>query len=261
MNKKPLLWVIAGTGEAKRLLQELAQENIDIVASVATAYGAGLLPPQANLKVIVKRMQEKEMEAFVQTAKPFLVVDATHPYATIVTQSVQEACAHTHVPYLRLVRAGGELGDATEVDSAAAAAEFLAGTEGNIFLTTGSKTLDAFAQIPNYAERISLRILPMQESLSRAIELGYKPANIICMQGPFSEALNQSMFAAKAARFVVTKDTGEEGGYPEKMRAAREVGAVLVVIKREGRETGKDFSDMLSAIREAVKNVGGKEHA
>jgi precorrin-6x reductase len=67
--------------------------------------------------------------------------------------------------------------------------------EGNIFLTTGSNNLDYFTKLADYQNRVTVRILPMQNSLEKALQLGYKPTNIICMQGPFTEEeLNTAMF-------------------------------------------------------------------
>lgn len=92
------------------------------------------------------------------------------------------------------------------------AVELLVHTEGNIFLTTGSKTLQEFTSV-RLGERIALRVLPMLDSLSKALELGYKPANIICMQGPFSELLNIEMMKRYNSRYLVTKDSGSVGGF------------------------------------------------
>lgn len=50
--------------------------------------------------------------------------------------------------------AGGEEQEAIYVESTEKAAELLSGTEGNIFLTTGSKELSKFTVIPDYQERL-----------------------------------------------------------------------------------------------------------
>ena len=106
----------------------------------------------------------------------------------------------------------------------------LSHTEGKIFLTTGSKNLPDFTAVPDYSERIALRILPMQDSLAKAVELGYKPANVVCMQGPFEEDLNIAMIKHFNAKYLVTKDSGKAGGFEEKISAAHKAGAELVII-------------------------------
>ena len=56
------------------------------------------------------------------------------------------------------------------------------------------------------------------------------------MQGPFDEALNEAMFRAARAKYVVTKDTGSAGGYADKIRAAQKVGAQAVQLYATGGE-------------------------
>ena len=98
------------------------------------------------------------------------------------------------------------------------AVELLSHTEGNIFLTTGSKTLQEFTSVPDYKERIALRVLPMLDSLSKALELGYKPANIICIE--------------------------------EKAQAAAKAGAKLIVIARNGEELGTGYSEIVKLLKD-----------
>ena len=126
----------------------------------------------------------------------------------------------------------------TEVRPREGAVEFLAGTQGNILLTTGSKDLKTFTQVPDYQTRLYVRVLPSLESLSAALDLGYPAAHVICMQGPFPEKLNAALLEAVDAKILVTKDTGKAGGFSEKAAAAKAVGAQLLVIRRPTQETG-----------------------
>ena len=182
MNKKPLIWLIAGTSEGRKLIKALEASNVDIIASVATEYGASLIEPQHNLKVIAERMNLAEMTVFIQNNKPDCVIDATHPYAVVVTKTIKEACDATNSQYLRYLRQESSTDDCIQLDSYQEAVEFLNHVDGNIFLTTGSNNLDYFTKITDYQERITIRVLPMLNSLEKALQLGYKPKNIICMQ-------------------------------------------------------------------------------
>lgn len=248
MNRR--IWIIGGTSEGRGLVKELAQLDIEIFVSVATTYGAKLIEQHSNVKVLPERMDLAAMQAFIAEHKPDCVIDATHPYATVVTQTVKDACAATGTEYLRLVRpAEAGYGSAVVVHDAAEAAEVLSHTEGKIFLTTGSKNLSDFTAVPDYAERIALRILPMQDSLAKAVELGYKPANIVCMQGPFEEDLNIAMIKHFGAKYLVTKDSGKAGGFEEKIAAAHEAGAELVIIARSENEHGSGYAEIAAEIK------------
>ena len=260
MNKKPLIWLIAGTSEGRKLIKALENSNVEIIASVATEYGASIIEPQNNLKVIAERMNLEKMIAFIANNRPDCVVDATHPYAVIVTKTIKEACAVANCEYLRFLRQESSTDDCIQVDSYQEAVEFLNHVEGNIFLTTGSNNLEFFTKLADYQNRVTVRILPMQNSLEKALQLGYKPTNIICMQGPFTEELNIAMFKDSKAKYIVTKDSGNAGGFEEKKKAAMAAGARLIVIKREPEYEGADFADILAKIEEiCTKKYGAGE--
>ena len=247
---KPVIWLIGGTSEGRALIKALANFNVELFVSVATNYGAELIERQDNLTILAERMDLEKMRAFLQEHKPACVIDATHPYATIVTATVQKACALEKTKYLRLLRPVGEAGDYIIAKDFSEAVELLNNLEGNIFLTTGSKNLKDFTGVENYKERIALRVLPMESSLQSALELGYKPANIVCMQGPFSKELNVAILKKFNSKFMVTKDSGEVGGFFEKVTAAQEAGAKLVVIGRTTEEQGESYEEILKYLRE-----------
>ena len=252
---KPVIWLIGGTSEGRALIKAMADLKVDLFVSVATDYGAELIEPQDNLTIMAERMDLNKMRTFLQNHQPACVIDATHPYAAIVTATVQEACACEGAKYVRLLRPVGEAGDYITVHDFPEAVELLNQVEGNIFLTTGSKNLKDFTAVEDYKERIALRVLPMENSLLSALEHGYKPANIVCMQGPFSKELNVAMFKKFCSKYVVTKDSGEVGGFAEKVEAANEAGAKLIVIGRAVEEQGKGLEEIIEDLR---KNFAGK---
>ena len=54
-------------------------------------YGAGLIDEHNNVKVLPERMDLTAMCSFLAQHKPDCVIDATHPYATVVTQTVKRS--------------------------------------------------------------------------------------------------------------------------------------------------------------------------
>lgn len=151
-------------------------------------------------------------------------MDATHPYAAVVSENVAAACKKAGVEYLRLIRESStsETEDAVLVDSVDEAVNFLKETEGNILATTGSpKELFKYTVIPNYESRVFARVLSTAEVASACEKLGFVGRNLICMQGPFSEALNEAMLKQFDCRYLVTKETGKAGGYDGKGRGGK----------------------------------------
>lgn len=243
----PTIWLLAGTTEGRQLAEWLAGKAATVYVSAATAYGASLLPQADNINIQGGRLDYEAMAAFAEQVHPDMIIDATHPYALVVTENIRKLCAAKHIVRYRIVRPAEEEDAAVVVSSAAAAVQWLRQREGNVFLTTGSKDLAAFTLLPQYAERVTVRILPVQDSLRKALDLGYHPSRIIAMQGPFSEDLNRAMFLQCRATFVVTKDSGRIGGYEEKAAAAEKAGARLLVIGRK-EETGQRTEDMIAVL-------------
>jgi cobalt-factor III methyltransferase len=68
--------------------------------------------------------------------------------------------------------------------------------------------------------------------IRRAVELGVPRNHIVAMQGPFSEAFNRALWHDQRIDCVVTKDSGEAGGFSAKLGAAAALGIPLLVIRR-----------------------------
>ena len=70
------------------------------MACVATEYGETLLPDADNVTVRSGRIPVSEIIQLLSDTKYDLVIDATHPYAASITESVARACAETGTEYL-----------------------------------------------------------------------------------------------------------------------------------------------------------------
>ena len=241
--------VFAGTTEGRELIRFLCAQGLRVTACVATEYGETLLEEAENLTVSAARLDREDMAGLFRRESFDLAVDATHPYAPIVTENIARACEETGTEYLRLLRpASGTAEGAVYVPDVPAAAEYLAGTQGNILLTTGSKELGQFARIPDFSARVFARVLPMGSSLEACAAAGLPPAHIIAMQGPFSRELNVSLLRAVGAAWLVTKDGGGAGGFSDKAEAARETGARLVVIGRPPQREGLGLEETVDLL-------------
>ena len=85
--------VFAGTTEGRELVEFLSSQPIRVTACVATEYGETLLSPAVNLTISAKRLTAEEMEALFAAEQFDLVIDATHPYASVVTENICACCA------------------------------------------------------------------------------------------------------------------------------------------------------------------------
>ena len=122
--------VFAGTTEGRRLVEFLSSKDARVFACVATDYGEALLEGLKNIETSAKRMDSDEMTELFERERFDLVIDATHPYASIVTENIRLACARTCTEYLRLERESAEDRGEQSFSSVDDAVSYLNGTEG-----------------------------------------------------------------------------------------------------------------------------------
>ena len=296
------IWIFGGTTEGRLLAEYCSREKIEAWVSVASEYGEELLQeelmesgnagnPDLNhntkesgqcadkeicfakkslknvqassvIKVLRGRMDRYQMEEFIRNQGIYLVIDATHPHARLVSEEIQEACGRTGVRLERCLRAEGEQNKArdwVEVDSIQEAVSFLSSVSGVIFATTGSKELEALCQIPDYQKRVYARVLPTSNVLKKCEKLGITGSHLIAMQGPFSTEMNTLFLRQTKADWLLTKDSGRAGGFQEKVEAARENGIRVIVIRRP-KENGISLEEAMEVLKKADEgNVGERE--
>lgn len=244
--------VFAGTIEGRQLVEWLDARGCHVVACVATDYGASLLPAGSHVTCLQGPLSGQEKLRLVGEHDFCCIVDATHPYAQHITQSVADLGSACGLPVIRVLRedgvddAGGE-----HVDDAQDAAALLAQTEGNVLLTTGSKDLEVYVQaLADAAQRLYVRILPLASAVDHALELGIPASHLIAMQGPFSQELNEAFMRQLDIRVLVTKQSGSSGGFAEKVAAARACQARLIVIDRPQEHDGVSLAQAQALLEE-----------
>lgn len=234
--------LFGGTVEGRRFAEAFQNTALELHICVATEYGASLLPECPNINVYTGRMDAGEMAEFFTEKQVQYCLDATHPYALAVTENIVKACQVKSLPYIRVLRAEGEEESSVSEkkkeaviykESIEEAAAYLSHTTGSILLTTGSKELEKYTVIPDYKNRCYARVLPVVSVMEKCRQLGFKGKNLIGMQGPFCEELNYWMMKQLNVSYLVTKDSGKEGGYAEKQKAAQRAGVQMLVVGRK----------------------------
>ena len=243
--------IFAGTTEGRTLSEYLSENRIEHTVCVATEYGEEVLSASPYMTIHQGRMGVSEMEKLMQTGSFAAVVDATHPYAVEVTANIREASQEAKLPYLRLKRwldAETE-GSIFYFHSNEECVDALEKTEGNILLTTGSKELATYCSHPLVKDRLYVRILPGMESISICTELGIKGKQMIAMQGPFSTEMNEAILHQYEIACMVTKKSGKQGGYPEKLEAVKRAGIPVYVIEPADTERGYSMEEVCEKLK------------
>lgn len=243
--------LFAGTTEGRVIAREASKCGRDCTVSTATEYGELVLSDISGIRCIHGRMDEDKIVSYIVENNMTTVIDATHPFAKEATKQIRAAAAHTGVRYIRCLRGQTEesMDAAVVVESVQEAVAWLSGTKGTVLISTGSKELHLYTELPDYTKRCYARVLSTPEAVSDAAKTGLSGRRLIAMQGPFSKEMNVETLRYAGADYFVTKDSGSAGGFSEKLSAAKEVGATLVVVRRPS-EVGESLEDVLRWIRE-----------
>ena len=240
--------IFGGTTEGRILAEYCADNGIPALVSVTTEYGASLLPN--GVEFSEGKMDAGQISAFISEHGFRMVIDATHPYARAATANIKAACEGLKIPYYRVLRGeSGEISGRVCADISAVV-DYLNESEKRALITTGSKELSVFTKVRNFAERLFVRVLPAEGIEEQCVSLGFRREKMIVKKGPFSVDENIAQIRAAGVEILVTKESGAEGGYPEKCEAARICGIELLTIIRP-KESGISVGEM--------KEILGKE--
>lgn len=262
--------IFAGTTEGRELSARLRADGLAVTACVATEYGAQLMECGEGVRVRAGRLNRAGMEDLMREGSFLCCVDATHPFAERVSEEIRAACEALSLPYCRVSRdtsasfdealsAGADSGfRLLYADDAAGAAALLKKTEGNILLTTGSRDLQTYTDAlgEKGRERLYVRVLPSAESLGKCAYCGVPESHVAAMQGPFDEEMNRALIRHTGAAVLVTKETGDAGGYREKLLAAAGCGIPVIVIRNPERRSAP-VGESLREVRDAVLSLAG----
>lgn len=236
--------VLGGTGEARTLAGLLVESGVGVVSSLAGRVARPRLPVGevrvggfGGIDGLASYLGENEVTA---------VVDATHPFAAVISGNAAAACAASGTPLLRLERPGwrdepgaeswhwvGDNAEAARVTAELADQKPCPGEPEGLFrpvLTVGRQGLGAYVG-PLADAHALVRVVDPPE-----IEL---PATWTVLEdrGPYELAGERALLERHRADVLVTKDSGGTWTRP-KLSAAEALGIPVVVVRRPGAVAG-----------------------
>ena len=135
--------LLGGTAEA-RVLAERLHPDIDVISSLAGRVPNPALP--AGEVRIGGFGGAEPMRQWLVDSRVDAVVDATHPFAAVMTERTARVCGELGLPHLVLARPPWDSSDSIAVGSAAEAAEVVEHQGySRVFLTSGRSTIGSFA--------------------------------------------------------------------------------------------------------------------
>lgn len=247
-------WVFSGTGDGNALAASLAAKSaMPVVVSAASDHGGAIARQDCpGATVWAGRQGVEARRQALQANGARVLVDATHPYASAMSGQLIGLSRELGIPYLRYQRpASFAPADGTLCASMAEAAGRAVAHGRRIFLATGSKDVATFLGTPGAGEREwFVRQTAEPALIERTIAQGIPRERICAMQGPFSAGFNLALWRDWGIDTVVTKDSGDAGGYRAKVAAARELGIALFVVARPQLDYPATVADADDVLRQ-----------
>jgi precorrin-6A/cobalt-precorrin-6A reductase len=224
------LLLLAGTSDARRLAERLADAGVPTLASLA-----GAVREPRRLPVPTRIGGFGGPEGFLRVLADEgigAVMDATHPFARRITARAHALCRARGLPHLRLERPGWTPGPGDRwtfvADEAAAAA--LLPPEAVAFLATGRQSLPAWAGVFRGA-RAHLRVVDPPEAPFPL------PGGWVLGRPPFGRAAEAALLRSLGITHLVAKDAGGVEGRA-KLDAARDLGLPVLLLRRPAPPDG-----------------------
>lgn len=252
-----MILLVGGTSETAPLAMGLAQAGCAVFVSTATD-----VPLDTGDHPLISRrsgpLVESRMVELIREKEITALVDAAHPYAASVHDTIGRVVRRLGIACFVFRRPAG-LEAAEEGEDAAiffaedhAEAARLACTDGRpVLLTTGSRNLLPYVEeAKKTGTPLAVRVLDSPESLAACRAAGIPEEMIISGRGPFSTGENQAAIHRFKIGTLVTKASGQAGGFAEKLAAARMSQCRLIVIRRPSTpDAGPVFDDIPSLIK------------
>jgi precorrin-6A/cobalt-precorrin-6A reductase len=256
-----MILLFGGTSETAAIATALAEQGHEVLVSTATdaELDVGSHP---HITRRCGRLASGAIQELIEARDIRCLIDASHPFATELQQTLAEIVSQTGIPFIRYQRRSGDYArdQLYEVDDHAEAASLMAEFAQTCLLTTGSRNLKPYVEV---AERVGLmiyaRILPHPESLAACDAVGLADKFRIPGRGPFSQEENRRLIKAKQIKVLITKDSGLRGGVGEKLEAARLEGCRVIMIRRPVvySENCLICSDVQTLVVNTPVNSGG----
>jgi len=218
--------ILGGTTESRRLAERLARRaELTVLLSLA---GRTAAPAAHAVPVRIGGFGGAKGLADYLTGQNFdVLVDATHPYAAMISANAAEAAKLTGIPLLSVRRPGwGQVaGDRwMEVGGMSEAVQALGNSPRRVFLALGRKEIGPFAEAPqhHYLVRSIDPVVP---------PLAVPHAVYVTARGPFDLTGECSLLEQHRIDVIVAKNSGGAASYG-KIAAARTLGLPVIVLRR-----------------------------
>ena len=238
--------ILGGTAEARELANRLVAMGHDVTTSLAGRTQDPKLP-EGGLRM-GKFGGIPGLAAYLKVAEIERLVDATHPYAGLISINAVAAAQQAGVPLVRYMRPEWQQqigADWMTVETLAEAAAALP-PNADVLLTTGHSGLEHFLERDDCQFVVRTIEAPAMELPRHASLLQTRP--------PYSVSDEMALMKREGITHLVTKNSGG-GQTAAKLEAARQLGVKVIMIARPVYGPANEVASLDEAI--AALDIGG----
>ena len=213
-----MILVFGGTTEGRKAVEVLEEAGSPFFYSTKT--GEQDLTLQHGTR-IDGAMDAEAMKAFIWQHGIRLIVDAAHPFASTLHQTIAAVSEECHIPFIRYERIYPPRDpDITWIDDYSQVPDDI----HSLLATTGVQSISRLKYLEARGVQVYYRILPRESSVALAKEQGATPDQLCYYE--------DSSVIDIDAEAILLKESGETGGFSEKVAAARAKGMRIIALKR-----------------------------
>ena len=251
------VWILSGTSDGPVIANRLLELNYSVFASVLTYKAGQAYIENPKLHIITGKLNNKDQIInFINKNKITCVVDATHPFAVIISKNLNNACKEINTPLLLFDRKSlinntnnffyiDDLKDINNVDI----------ENKNILLAIGSRFLnDTASYYINSKANVFTRVLPTYESITKAFGSCIKNSNIAILEPSKN---NKSILEKKLCDFweidyVLCR---ESGSYSQKNWESIVSGSKMKLFLVKRPEVKNDYSYSFDQYHNLINHI------
>lgn len=237
--------ILSGTGEARTIASRLAgRQSLRVISSLA---GRTATPAAPEGEIRIGGFGGAEgLADYIRTNDVHAVIDATHPFAMMISANAVAACQISRVPLIRFERPSWsrDSEDIWETVADEAAAAKTIDDNAVVFLALGSQHINAFTPCKDVT--FVTRTVDQPDALPGA--------NWIAVVGkPSSDVEDEvALFKQHGINRVICRNSGGAAGYA-KIHAARLLGLPVTMISRPA-PTG---DAVLDKVDDVIRRLDG----
>ena len=207
-----MILVFGGTTEGRKAVEVLEEGGKAFYYSTKTGEQDITLH---NGQRIDGALDGEAMRAFCQEHDIRLIVDAAHPFASRLHQTIAQVSEALDIPTIRYERIYPPRDSSiTWIDDYSQVPADI----HSLLATTGVQSISKLKQLEAQGIKVYYRILNRESSIALALKQGASEEQLCYYDNP-----NDIPVEAEA---ILLKESGLSGGFPEKVKAAQALGGV-----------------------------------